>query len=329
MRYVIGIDGGGTKTTAILATAEGRVVGSGSGGPGNFQAVGEAAVRAAMATAVDAALRDAEAVAREGVVAVAAGLAGLHVHADYERFAAIAGALLPTARVTIVNDGQVALAAATGGRPGIVVVAGTGSIGFGVDAAGRYERCGGWGYLIGDEGSAYAIVRHALHAASYAADGRAPASALVDAFTQALGVTAFDDILRPVYGPPPLTRHQLAALAPLVGACAAQGDAAARAVLARAGADLATLAVTLAERLGLGAEPFPVACSGGVWAAGASAMAPFRAAVQAACPRAMVGFPVLTPAAGAALLAIGSLRPAASLDGAIERLRLTHAYEAQ
>ena len=100
-------------------------------------------------------------------------------------------------------------------------------------------------------------------------------------------------------------------------------------MLARAGADLATLAVTLAERLGLGAEPFPVACSGGVWAAGASAMAPFRAAVQAACPRAMVGFPVLTPAAGAALLAIGSLRPAASLDGAIERLRLTHAYEAQ
>ena len=118
MRYVIGIDGGGTETTAILATAEGRVVGSGSGGPGNFQAVGEAAVRAAMATAVDAALRDAEAVAREGVVAVAAGLAGLHVHADYERFAAIAGALLPTARVTIVNDGQVALAAAMAAGPG-------------------------------------------------------------------------------------------------------------------------------------------------------------------------------------------------------------------
>src|SRR2546421_1583778 len=270
MSYVLGIDAGGTRTMALLATADGKAIAAGAGGPGNFQAVGEDAARASIKAAIDAALAAAPdgPVGREQVAAVAAGLAGMHVPADSEGFPAIVGTLLPASRVRIYNDGEVALAAATGGREGIVVVAGTGSIAYGADRSGQSLRCGGWGYIIGDEGSAYAIAWQALRAASQAADGRAPGSTLVDAFTAALGVPAFDDILRPVYGPPPMTRHQLAALAPLVTQCAADGDVAARAILAAAGEDLAALAVTLARRLDLGAEPVPVACSGGVWQAG-------------------------------------------------------------
>jgi N-acetylglucosamine kinase-like BadF-type ATPase len=331
MRYALGIDAGGTRTMALLATADGKAIAEGAGGPGNFQAVGEDAARASIETAIDGALAAAPdgPVAREQVAAVAAGLAGMHVPADYERFTALVGRLLPAGRVRIYNDGEVALAAATGGREGIVVVAGTGSIAYGADRSGRSLRCGGWGYVIGDEGSAYAIAQQALRAASQAADGRAPASTLVDAFTTALGVPAFDDILRPVYGPPAMSRHQLAALAPLVTQCAADGDAAAQTVLATAGEELAALAVTLARRLELGGEPFLVACSGGVWKAGELVLEPFRQRVLAAYPRAHIGSPLLTPVAGAALLAIGLLTAEPPDAPVVENLRTTHAYAAE
>jgi N-acetylglucosamine kinase-like BadF-type ATPase len=315
---------------ALLATADGKAIAAGAGGPGNFQAVGENAARACIEAAIDGALAAAPdgPVAREQVAAVAAGLAGMHVPADYERFTALMGRLLPASRVRIYNDGEVALAAATGGREGIVVVAGTGSIAYGADRSGRSLRCGGWGYIIGDEGSAYAIARQALRAASRTADGRAPASTLVDALTTALGVPAFDDILHPVYGPPAMTRHQLAALAPLVTQCAADGDAAAQAVLTAAGKDLAALATTLARRLDLGAEPFPVACSGGVWKAGALVLEPFRQRVLATYPRVHIGSPLLTPMAGAVLLAISLLTAEPPDVPVVENLRATHAYDA-
>jgi N-acetylglucosamine kinase len=331
MSYVLGIDAGGTRTTALLATAEGKAIATGAGGPGNFQAVGEDAARASIEAAIDGALAAAPdgPVAREQVAAVAAGLAGMHVPADYERFTALVGTLLPAARVRIYNDGEVALAAATGGREGIVVVAGTGSIAYGADRSGRSLRCGGWGYIIGDEGSAYAIARQALRAASQAADSRAPASTLVDAFTTALGVPAFDEILRPVYGPPVMTRHQLAALAPLVTQCAADGDAAAQVVLAEAGEELAALAITLARRLDLGAKSFAVACSGGVWKAGELVLEPFRQRVLAAYPRAHINSPLLTPVAGAALLAISVLGGDEPPGPAVvANLQATHAYAA-
>jgi N-acetylglucosamine kinase len=326
--FVVGIDGGGTHARALLATPAGQVVAEGAGGPANFQAVGEEATRASVEQALDAALAAApgQPVGRESIGAFAAGLAGLHVRADYDRFTALARAVLPASRVRIYNDGEVALAAATGGAAGIVVVAGTGSIAFGADRHGRHMRCGGWGYLLGDEGSAYAIVIAAFRAASFAADGRAPASTLVPAFCQALGVPTFDDMLRPVYGPPAMTRHQIAALAPLVARCAAEGDAAARAVLATAGEDLATMPSTLARRLELGASAFPVACSGGVWKAGEFVREPFRRRLLAEWPGALVGDPLLTPAAGAALLAIELLAGGHPGPAVLDNLRRTHAY---
>src|SRR2546423_11346478 len=154
MSYVLGIDAGGTRTMALLATADGKAIAAGAGGPGNFQAVGEDAARASIEAAIDAPLAAAPdgPVGREQVAAVAAGLAGMHVPADFERFTAIVGRLLPAGRVRIYNDGEVALAAATGGREGIVVVAGTGSIAYGADCSGRHLRCGGGGCTNPREG---------------------------------------------------------------------------------------------------------------------------------------------------------------------------------
>ncbi len=302
--YVLGIDGGGTHARALLATRDGTPVAEGWGGPANFQAVGEEVTRASVEQAIAAALAAAPGgpLPRTAVAAMAAGLAGMHVQADYQRFTAVAQQVLPHSKIRIYNDGEVALAA------------------FGQGPTGVYMRCGGWGYLIGDEGSAYAITRSALRAASYADDGRAAPSTLCTAFAEALDVPTLDDILRPVYGPPTMTRHQLAALAPLVARCAAGGDAAALAVLAEAGQDLATMPIALAGKLGLGGQPFPVACSGGVWQAGQPVLVPFTRRVLAAYPRAVIGPPLLHPAAGAALLAIDLLHGGHD-QATVQRLR--------
>lgn len=324
MTYVIGIDGGGTTTTALLATRDGTVVARGQGGPSNYRVVGAERAGASLGDAINAALRAAPggSIPREHVEAVAAGLAGARMHEDRERLTGLMQTLLPASNVSIYDDGEVALAAATCGGEGIVVVAGTGSVAFGADRSGRRLRCGGWGHIIGDEGSAYAIARLALGAAARAADHGSPATSLGAVLATALNVATFDEITQPVYGPPAITRERLAALAPLVAQCAAAGDTAARVVLAQAGEDLGRMAISLLQRLGLGREPFPVAYSGGAWKAGAYILSSFRHTVIAASPGAVVGPPMLSPAAGAALLAISPLRGGRQPDPAVvERLR--------
>ncbi len=319
MTYVLGIDAGGTSARAVLATPDGQILATGRGGPANFQAVGDDMAVASLDRAIDEAViavGHSDSI-RDDIATVVAGLAGMHVQADYDRFTLLMHRLLPSSQVHICNDGQVALAGATGGAPGVVVVAGTGSIAYGMDRPGRYLRCGGWGYIIDDEGSAYAITLAALHAASRAADGRTGPSSLMTAFGEAVGVPTFDDILRPVYGPPVLTRHQLAALAPLVTRCAADGDAVARQVLVEAGQDLAALALTLLRQCAAADEAYPVAYTGGVWTAGEFVLGPFRERVLAAYPRVALQPPLLSPAAGAVLLGISLLTGARIPDPSV------------
>ena len=305
MGYLIGIDGGGSGSRAVLATTDGRVVATGAGGPANFQAVGVDESMRSIVVAVSSVLGQVAGgpVPVREITAVAAGLAGLHTADDRRRFADLLGVLFPQSRVSIWTDADVALAAAIGDGAGIAVIAGTGSIALGRDNNGTLARCGGWGYLIGDEGSAYAIARAGLGAASRGLDGRAGANALGRAFSQALAVPDFDRLLRPLYGPPAMSRQQIARLAPIVTACAAAGDAAAREVLAGAGMELARLAIALATRLNLGEAAFPVVCSGGVWRAGDLVLAPFRARVHETLPRALVRPAALSAAEGAAFLA--------------------------
>lgn len=303
--YLVGIDGGGTGSRAVLSTLEGRIVATGSGGPANFQVIGVDETMRSIASTISSMLRHVAGppVAGREITAVAVGLAGLHTPADKERFAGLLGSLLPHSRVSIWTDADVALAAAIGDGAGIVVIAGTGSIALGRDSSGAMARCGGWGYLIGDEGSAYAIAREGLRAASRGLDGRSGANALGEAFAQALSVPGFDHVLRPLYGPPAMSRQQIARLAPVVTQCAAAGDSAARAILAGAGVELAHLVLALAARLALGEATFPIACSGGVWRAGDLVLDSFQRRVHAALPHALVAPAALTAAEGAVFLA--------------------------
>lgn len=152
--------------------------------------------------------------------------------------------------VTFTGDQQTALYGALGGPGGIVLIAGTGSICYGQSTDGREARSGGWGHLINDEGSAYALGRDILRAVVRAADGRAPATALTELVAQRLGAPGVQPVIRFTYAPT-TTKKEIAALAPLLDPALQQGDAAAQAIIAHAADELTLMAAAAMQPLGL------------------------------------------------------------------------------
>ncbi|HWI62337.1 MAG TPA: BadF/BadG/BcrA/BcrD ATPase family protein [Symbiobacteriaceae bacterium] len=262
-RIVLGIDGGGTKTRCLAADGAGRILGEGLSGPSNYQVVGLEAAAGAVRAAAEAALA-ATGVALDEVAAVCAGLAGVGRPEDQ---AAMREALacFGQARLEVVPDARVALAGALAGQPGVVVISGTGSIAFGLDGHGQTHRAGGWGWILGDEGSGYQIGRQALVAALAAQDGTGSETSLTWRICEAWGLERLDQAIRRVYSDLPKAKADMAALAPTVLAAADAGDAVARAILVQAGSDLGNLAAAVLRKLQLPAGvPELVTIIGGV-----------------------------------------------------------------
>lgn len=296
-RVVLGIDGGGTKTRCLVAGRDGQVLGEGIAGPSNCLTVGKDAAAAAVMAAAEQALAAAGRTLA-GVDAVVAGLAGAGRPDDQ---AAVAGALAFPAgvRVQVVSDARIALAGALAGRPGAVLISGTGSIAYGVDAEGRTTRAGGWGWILGDEGSGFDIGRRAIMAALAAMDGTGPATTLQEAICQAWGLERLEQVVPLIYGDVVAVKTRIAGLVPLV--IAQQGDAVAASLLARAGRDLGVLAAAVLKRLAL-PEPL-VTVTGGVL----SGCAAVREALQATLAELVAGARLVesagSPADGAVLMA--------------------------
>ncbi len=158
--------------------------------------------------------------------------------------------LLPKHRYRCANDVVCGWAGALGGAQGIAVVAGTGSIAYG-EYAGRSARAGGWGELFSDEGSAFWLAREALASFSRMSDGRAPEGPLYELVREYFGVAEDLDVCAKVYGPPALSRSELAALAPLVTQAVHAGDASAREIFESAGRELAALVHAVRDALGV------------------------------------------------------------------------------
>jgi len=299
---VLGIDGGGTKTVAWLARPGERqpteVVGRGRAGPGNLRAAGAAAALQALARAVDAAFADAGLTASR-VRSACLGLAGADRAEEHALVQAWARQRDLAERVRIVHD---ALPVLYGGTPegcGIALISGTGSFAFGRNAAGQTARCGGWGYLIGDEGSGYAIALAGLQAAARAIDGRGPRTLLLPDFLQSLGLQGPEELVPALYAGP-IDRSRIAEQAHVVFTAAAQRDAVAMQIINRAAADLAELVTVLAERLQLSRGALRLALAGGVLLHQQSFRAGVLAAAGVEADRAAI---VPEPVAGAVLLA--------------------------
>jgi N-acetylmuramic acid 6-phosphate etherase len=299
---VLGIDGGGTRTVAFLATpsADGwKLLGRGEAGPSNQKAVGVSAALAAL----DAAVREAFAATgqpRRPVRAACLGLAGAGQPADQEVIRGWATRVGLAATVEVTADAALLLAAGTPDGWGVAVVAGTGSMTFARSADGRTARAGGWGPLMGDEGSGYGIALEGLRAAVRAADGRGPATQLTEHLLAALKLTRPEELVGAVYGS---DRTSLAALAPVVLQAAAAGDATADAIVARAADELAAAAAAAARQLGLG-PAFPVALAGGLFVSSADFRQRFLAALAGRGLRADPITTVTEPAEGAVRLAL-------------------------
>ena len=259
--FVLGIDGGGSKTVALLADTAGQVLGRGSAGPSNQQVVGFEHACATIESAVAAAFAHAQ---REPqpVAAIGLGLAGVDRPEDHERFQAWANGCWPHAKLSIANDATLVLAAGTPDGWGLALVGGTGSIAYGRDSHGRHARAGGWGYLLGDEGSSYAIGLAALQAVTRAADGHAAPTMLTDVILGHWSLPTPQALIGHVYGGQ-LAPVMIAGLALLVEETATAGDAVAQAIVAEACHELALALHAVARRLELPA-PTPCALAGGL-----------------------------------------------------------------
>jgi N-acetylglucosamine kinase-like BadF-type ATPase len=257
---LLGIDGGGSKTRALVADRELRLLGVGAAGSSNMQVVGLAAATAAIAAAAAEALA---AAGRAGAHPAAAclALAGAGRPAERAQLLAWAEAHWRGRPVAVVTDVEPVLAAGTPAGWGVALIAGTGSVCLGRAPDGRLVKVGGWGYLLGDEGSGYDLALRALRLATRTADGRADAHALLAATLAHLGLDAPDALVRRIYGGN-TAPAAIAALARPAVALAEAGDPHAQALLAEGARQLALMAATAARRLGL--EAAPLALAGGL-----------------------------------------------------------------
>jgi N-acetylglucosamine kinase-like BadF-type ATPase len=260
-RFFLGVDGGQSSTTAVIGDATGRVIGEGHAGPCNHVSTEEAAARftQAIAGAAQAALAAAGLARDTRFAAACLGLSG--GPADKER---LARKLISAGRYSITTDAHVALAGALAGEPGVIVISGTGSIALGRNAQGRTARAGGWGYIFGDEGSAFDIVRQAVRAALRNEEGWGPATALRDAFLAAGDAPDVNTLLHRFYTPE-FPRARVASFARLVDGAARDGDAIARDILHSAAQHLALFARAVRAQLFAETEPAAVAYIGGTF----------------------------------------------------------------
>ena len=260
-RFFLGLDGGQSHTTVVIGDESGQVVGTGSAGPANYAGSEDTREKAeaAIGEAVSGALDDA---GLDGATRFAAACCGMSGGADPSRD--LLSRRIHTEQLEVVTDAQIALWGATDAGPGIVVIAGTGSIAWGENRAGKTARAGGWGYAFGDEGGAFDIVRQAMRAALKTEEGWGAEASLRTLFLENSGASTMNDLLHRFYADG-LPRDEIAALAPLVDQAAEGGDEAARAVLDAAGRDLARLAEAVRGQLFAADDRVTIAYSGGVF----------------------------------------------------------------
>ena len=299
---LLGLDGGGSKTLALLADAEGRVLGRGTAGSSNYQNIGAQAAQAALNQAIAAAFADAG-IAEGDPAATCLGLAGVDRPEDRELFDRWARERFGGSPVMIANDAELVLAAGTPEDWGVAVISGTGSIVYGRSPHGQMTRAGGWGHILGDEGSGYAIGVAALRAVMRAFDGRGATTTLTTHILAHWALASPPDLVGQVYREQPSTA-EIAALAVLADQEAADGDAVARAILADAGHELALTVEAVVRRLGFSVgAPLPCALAGGTIVRGQSVRAAFLVAVADLGLWLEPITPVLEPAQGAVRLA--------------------------
>ncbi len=300
-RAAVGVDGGGTKTQAVILDVNFAILGEGYAGPSNPLRVGIVKAAAAVREAIDMACEVAK-LRRTDLVAAEIGLAGA---SRSELRARVREALHGTGigEINVVSDADIALYGATEGEPGLIVIAGTGSICCGINGRGKRICAGGWGPVAGDEGGGSWIARRALRAIAHAADGRGAVTSLTSAACAYFHVSDSNDLSTAIYAPS-ITNERLAGFGKYVIEAAKAKDRIASEILAEAGRELGGMAAAVIRNLKLERDVFQVAFVGGVFAAsGELVLSSLRTEIAAAAPQAYLEPPRFSPAVAAARMA--------------------------
>jgi N-acetylglucosamine kinase len=261
MGYSLGFDGGGTKTDCVVLDGRGFVIGEGRGGPANpvrsgfdtaFSSLRQAAARAIAASGIRT----------DQITHVCAGLAGAGRRSVVRRVMVFLAGEFPRALAKVTADYEVALEAAAGAGPGVVLIAGTGSVAYGRNAAGETARAGGHGPWIGDEGSAFEVGRRAVAAVARARDSDAPVTVLSEMISGALNCADWDDLMLRIAKNPD---DVFPKLFPVVADAANSGDSAAKEILFASAIGLGNLSTIVIRSLGMKDQPFPLVKCGGVF----------------------------------------------------------------
>jgi N-acetylglucosamine kinase-like BadF-type ATPase len=301
--HVLGIDAGGTKTLCLLADASGQVLAEARSSGANLQAVGELEVEKVLHEVMERAL------AGRAVLpsVICLGIAGVGRPSDEAVVRSLMRRIGYQARIVIATDALIALVAAIGHEPGVVIISGTGSIAYGRNARDEAARAGGWGYVLGDEGSGYWIGRHALRAVVRHADGRGRATRLTPYVLAHFGVARPPELVHAIYHRN-LRPSAIAAVSHTVQQAADEGDDVALNILAVGARELAGSAASVVRQLGLADTAFSFVLAGGILRAVPRLASDLQALLKELAPRSETMLLEREPALGAVALAVAEAR---------------------
>lgn len=298
---ILAIDGGGTTTRCLAIDSTGVICGEGKGGPSNHILAPLDVVRKSLNDAIH------EAIERSGlkpkqVCCISLGTAGIGPNGEgKEVIEDLVQEILPAEKVTATGDMVIAFHGSILGSHGVIANAGTGSVVYGVSPSGASRQVGGWGHILGDEGSAYDIAIRGLRAGARHFDGRGEFTTLVDLIPQALDVSDYIQVAFKMYGLN-MSREEIAALARVVDSAARDGDGISRQILRSAGEELALGVIVAIRELGMEDVSLPVSYIGSVFDSGELIIRPFAEAITIKYPRAQVLPPKFPSVVGAFIL---------------------------
>jgi N-acetylglucosamine kinase-like BadF-type ATPase len=307
-RYLLAIDGGQTSTKALISTLDGQVLAAGRGGPSDHFHIagGVEKNRLALHGAIDSVLASAGLTPAD-VAAMAMGLTGAPPEGPPRQVVYdVVAEIVQPEKVTVLPDYITNLTGASAGGPGVVIVAGGGAIGYGITTDGREAIASGFGYLLGDEGSAFKIGLAAIRAAAFDWDKRGEPTVLKQIVCDYFEIDEFRKITQVVYRAG-FQRDRISLLTPLVVKAAAGGDRAAAGILDDAGHSLGLIGLGVIRQLFQPGNPVEVFLTGGVFNIGEPIVAPMTHTLAAGWPEAKTRAPRFQPAVGGLIVAARSL----------------------
>lgn len=303
MKIVGGIDGGATKTECIIMDTKGNILGKGLAGPSNYHVIGINNTIKAIRKSVIESLKN---IGERRLDYLTIGLAGLDTKRDFKYIRKSFQNFDLADKLDFKHDSVIALIGAHAGKPGVIIIAGTGSVAAGINRDKKYVRVGGWGYLLGDEGSAFTLGRRGLIAVLREYDGRGGSTKITRKIFDKLGINDYEDIIVKIYGAERIV-EKIASLAPCITEAAKEGDSVAINIIHGEMEKVGELIYTVAKRLDMLKEDIPIAMVGGVFRAGEIVIRSLRKVLSKYRLKFKLMEPLFPPSIGAAIWSLQSI----------------------